>query len=301
MLTNATASVKRINFSAFPDKNIVKAMTRFVPENADIAGFCEIICEKAWSPIIFAGNYRAKRNFLQSELLALDFDSGELTLDQAKDLVQSWGVWAVIGTTKSHQKEKIGSSGEIQAPCDRFRLVMLCDRLIHDIEQYEWNLLRWTQKMPCDKGVKDGARYFYPCKEIFYAQLGEPIDWMELPEKYVRIADRNKQHERNILQHKAAGTIPSWVARIVIQGAAIGERHNKCYAVGAALTELGYGANEIIELLMSGPNSSIGEGDVRRAVENARSKVIGESSRGDAHQPERRNIKNAVQNLHIKL
>ena len=63
-----------------------------------------IIESHVWSPIIWKDGYRAKKNFTSARLLVLDFDDGNLTLEQAIEKFEPY--IHIIGTTKSHQIEK---------------------------------------------------------------------------------------------------------------------------------------------------------------------------------------------------
>ncbi len=64
----------------------------------------EAITNHHWSPIVWQRNCRKRDNFLSCRLMVLDFD------DPGYSLAQCLNDWCdtvhIIGTTKSHQKEK---------------------------------------------------------------------------------------------------------------------------------------------------------------------------------------------------
>ena len=231
--------------------------------------FLDVITSRVWSPIVYSGGGRRKANFLSSRIIAIDCDNGEIPLAEMIANIKEWGCWGAIGLTKSHQKQK----GEAP-PCDRFRVVFKMYSAISDREQYEYNFAQWVKSLKGDRGVKDAARYYFPCTEIAFKQFGDLIDFAELPVNYVREADRQKANVKRMDRHRNEQTLPMWVIRYVADGPPEG-RHNISYAIGATLTELGYGVEEIVDYIMSGPISKIGREDVRRAVGNAASKIRG--------------------------
>lgn len=108
---------------------------------------------------MYEGNYRKRENFLGAELIGLDFDSG-LSLDEA--LVRFKNYWHVIGTTRSHQKEKDGKPA-----CDRFRVILRLDQVVREYKDYEHTVRLLLKENPeADPAAKDAARQFFPCREI---------------------------------------------------------------------------------------------------------------------------------------
>lgn len=249
-----------------------KAYKTFNPRHVTIDELAFVIKHHVWSPVIFKDSHRRKASFESCDVLAFDFDDG-YSIEDAINLVQTWNSWAIIGTTKSHQKEKSG-----EAPCDRFRMILRASSSCVDREQYEYNMELWLEKLKADKSCKDGARYFYPCEEIVFKQTGDTIDWHLLPENYIRELDRFKKNQKAAERHRHQGTIPRWIQTRVSEGVTPGNRHRYCYAIGAALSEIGYGIDEITEFICRGPLAAIGVQDVRRCVENGTRKIIGDFS-----------------------
>lgn len=118
----------------------------------------DIIANKIWSGIVWHGGRRKAEAFAFSDWAVLDFDSGEMTLREAVNTFQD--CIHVIGTTKSHQKDKGGTT------CDRFRVAVPWVYRIVDKVTYQYNIATLTRKYPADTQCKDLARLFFPCPEI---------------------------------------------------------------------------------------------------------------------------------------
>lgn len=112
---------------------------------------------RPWSPIKWKDGRRCKDNFLVAYYMGLDFDEG-LSLMEAKDIFQD--SIHIIGTTKSHQKEKGG------VVADRFRVVLRFDEPIYDADLFKYQIERAVKLYGCDNAAKDAGRPFWPCKEI---------------------------------------------------------------------------------------------------------------------------------------
>lgn len=262
-------------FSVSPIKDLkAKARKIFHPFRGSQRSLTYVVTHRVWSPITFKDNHRRKASFQSASLLAFDFDDGRLTIPEAIELVENWGVWAIIGTTKSHQKEK--AAGElVQPPCDRFRLIFKASSVCTDREQYEYNMDQYIAKLPCDRSCRDGARFYFPCVEIVHVSEGEPIDWLELPKNYRREQQRQAAAMARAKTHRVKGTVPTWVGKYLVSGVAQGNRHRICYAVAAELAAIGYGEEEIVQQLLSSPLSSIGEKDVRHQTKYGAAKTRG--------------------------
>jgi hypothetical protein len=230
----------------------------------EFSSLTKIITTRTWSPIVFKDGYRTKKNFLESQIVALDFDDGRWTLQDAEGFAQDYNFCYIIGLTKSHQKEKVSkTSGEIKPPCDRFRLIILANEPTTSRDDYEYTMHQLMQTIPCDRSCKDGARYFFPCSEVYRTNFdGGAIAWWKAPPKVQVDEDRKaKWHQEN-------GTIPSWVVKAVKEGSST--RHKTCYSIGAELSKIGYTDDEIVEYILTGPMRAIGAKDVERAVRNGR-------------------------------
>lgn len=124
----------------------------------DLERIAKCISTYAWSPIEWKDGVRKQSNFLSCHLLVFDFDTPEMTVEEAKNLFCD--CQHVIGLTRSHQKSKHG------VVCDRFRVVLIFDSPIKDLRTYRYTMQRHMEHYPVDRSCKDGARFFFPCTEI---------------------------------------------------------------------------------------------------------------------------------------
>lgn len=225
------------------------------------------VCTEIWSPIQWTEGLRAKGSFEKALLVALDFDDGHFTLDDAKELVTDYELSHVIATTKSHRLPKISPSGHAEAACDRFRLIFVGDAWCGDREQYEYNMKELTALYGADKSCKDSARFFWPCKEIVSVGRGNKFHWQPLPEGYER-DEVARRRQRARLQAYPKGIYPNWLRDILVHGVPVGERHVTSYKLGATMSMMSYTEDEIVALILKTSIGEIGEAEVRRAVQN---------------------------------
>lgn len=114
---------------------------------------------------------RTNSNFKAAAAIALDFDSGKLTIREAKARGEALDLAFSIETTRNHQKVK----GELPA-CDRFRMIFPSERLLTTDEEYRkgWHLLQ-TQFPECDPAAKDPARFYFKSEKHIAQQAGKPF------------------------------------------------------------------------------------------------------------------------------
>jgi len=150
----------------------------------DIDELQKVVCCTSWSPFQFryvtdfltkkgklvTGNYRETSCFKSTSLLVYDIDDGFL-LSEGIDLCAKLAVGFVVGTTKSHQKEKKG-----KPPCDRYRIILPLNRTITDPSEFQAVWQHFAQDFGVDPSCKDLARYYQPCKEIVANASGSHVD-----------------------------------------------------------------------------------------------------------------------------
>ena len=202
----------------------------------------EIILTSAWSPIVWKNDYSLTDNFEFSDFLALDFDEvGEQSLSQINDSLQDHK--RIIATTRSHQKEKNG------VICDRFRLIIPWSRRITCYKTYRYNYKKVLEKYPwADKACFDGARFFFPSKDIVHIDrdsdytwdVVNPIEALEpLVEKIESLVD---------------GKIPQWCLNFINNGAVYcGSRNIKLFAVARELFKQGFSHGDVRRLILKSP------------------------------------------------
>jgi hypothetical protein len=135
----------------------------FVPASLGL----QTIIKSVWAPAIYKGGIRLEKMWLNCAIAALDFDDGmslETALETFKDYAH------IIATTKSH-----GIKG------DRFRVILFFELPISNLELYKHNMKILTDKFGADKACKDGARFFYPCKDSVSVRNGAKLPVLPLP------------------------------------------------------------------------------------------------------------------------
>lgn len=234
-----------------------------------------IVKPQVWSPIVWAGGKRNKESFSSSQLIALDFDSGEWSLGDAIEYVQQLAVAAVVATTKSHRREKV-SGAKRSPPCDRYRMVLLAD-VCTSRDDFEYTMRSYAQSVPCDAACVDGARYYFPCNEVAWYQDGAAASWLACPfEETAEAKALAYSAPCDPADYRNLWSLPFNVAVYIMHGA-LHERHKKAYIVGCELARRGFGPDEILELFRQkrSPLLHIGEGKdhVGRCIENACKRV----------------------------
>lgn len=218
----------------------------------DWARIARGISSYVWSGIVWKDGERRGANFLHSDLCVLDFDDGEMTLEQAQesfcDLVH------VIGTTKSHQLAKDGKPA-----CDRFRVIFPWAERITDPDVYAVNMEALCRKYPMDAKTKDLARYFFPCTKIV-SVCHEGFSWEVLKntrgKKSARLANIYRASKYLELQAKLGEAAwPFWLRRFLAHGVLVssGGRNNTIYAAACALKGLGIAEMEAQQMLNAAP------------------------------------------------
>jgi len=196
----------------------------------------QLIIKYAWSPIIWANGRRNGVNFHVAYFAVLDFDAPGYTLLQCKndfcDMMHS------IGTTKSHQKEKNG------VICDRFRLVVLFEEPITDLQLYRHNLRQLADQYEADIACVDGARFFYPCKEIVsLSDEGFTLEIKPLPVKHHSDEHLNSH---SIINDRI---VPDRVRHYLKHGIRPGGRNDGCFIIGIELFKHGFNQAEMLNIV----------------------------------------------------
>lgn len=196
------------------------------------------ISSLVWSSCIWLQGYRKEVNFEYADWCALDFDSGELSLDQAVD--NYCDMIHVIGTTKSHQKAKGGGQ-----PVDRFRVLLKFDDRIDNLRLYRWNMYRLSQKLPADPACRDGARFFFPCTEIVSVSADGYTQEIntDIPDTFDRPAATRRAIE--------SGQVPGWVQGALANVIPIGERNGTIYRIAKDLRRCGFGHDAIVHMILN--------------------------------------------------
>lgn len=177
-------------------------------DSEDIKIISRIICKKTWSPCLFKDGKRTERNFVAANFAALDFDSPETPLADIHRRICD--MTHILGTTKSHQKEKNG------VICDRFRLLLKFEKPIENIFTYRKTMKKLIDHYGSDKACVDGARFFWPCKEILSIE-----ECGYLQEVYDSSQDENKiiiEEKQRKIDNDKNNLISSYTLNIINNG-----------------------------------------------------------------------------------
>lgn len=141
---------------ADPTKPWLYAKGFVAVDTMDVERVANCMRRCVWSGIVWTGGERREAAFMSSHWAVLDFDAG-YRLDQCQldfaDMIH------VIGTTKSHTPAH-----------HRFRIAIPWDEPIRSLPIYRASMARLIDKKGADEACKDGARFFWPCKEIVSVQ-----------------------------------------------------------------------------------------------------------------------------------
>lgn len=237
---------------------------------ADVAG---LITRESWSPLEWKHGSRAKDNFLKAHFIVLDIDEG-MTIQDCTHFCAQEKLDFIIGTTRSHQKEKKTATGFVHPPCDRYRLLILTDGPCEDIDTYRNTIDYFSLFLPIDESCKDLARFFFPCVEIIAAAYAKttsahkPFAWLPLSAEQKAQKEKEKQERLEALRNRrGTGIIPSWIlTELKKDHFGGGYRHKLCYRIGAELFKLGFDEKYIEDLVGNSTLNIIGEHNARRAA-----------------------------------
>jgi hypothetical protein len=197
-------------------------------------GLTSYVC----APGIFREGYRVQANFMFADWIGLDFDSGELSLASAVENVFC-DMTHVIGITMSHQTEP-----EYR---DKFRVMIPLERRVDDLALYRHQLAVAMEKWPCDEKCKDGARFFYPCREIVSVNL-DGYSW-EIDENVPKEPDWSARTAIRV-KHRI---ISGWARTLLTTEWPPHTKNDSCFRLGCHLGTLGYSPAEIVDLILDGP------------------------------------------------
>ena len=199
----------------------------------------KIITKYPYSLGVFKNGIRNKENFIQADLIGLDFDEGT-TIEEAQHLFHNY--MHIIAPTKSHRKEKNG------VVCDRFRVILFLGEPITDNDTFESTWFDLYQKYPnIDKACKDSSRYFEPSVSIYSEDLtGAFIYPVKPAPKETKVS---VQPTTNL---EAKGTLARRTLDFLLLGTPPGTRHVEIYAAARDAFQNRYTEtwfNEQLELL----------------------------------------------------
>ena len=119
---------------------------------------------------------------------------------------------------------------------------------VNDLRLYEHQLAVAVKRWPCDEKCKDGARFFYPCREIISIHPdGDPweIDTNPPPEP---------DYKAKAVGRVRHGSIPAWVLSALRTVWPEGTKNDTCFRLGCALGVHGFSVEEIVDMILASPN-----------------------------------------------
>jgi len=196
----------------------------------------EIITKWNWAPGRFAHQRRTLKNFLGTDLLALDVDEG-CSLEDAKNIFAEYR--HIIAPSRNHQKEKNG------IVCDRFRVVLFLSKEVTNEEEYSatWEaaFARWGF---IDRACKDASRFFYRSPEVTSIN-GTGSDW-----PVSMVAEPHIESVRPKVQAVVEkGDLWKSTLALLANGAPAGTRHTELVKAVANMRDNNYSLDEVIERL----------------------------------------------------
>lgn len=239
-------------------------------------GFAATITRNIWSPIIWKDGVRTKANFQSCAYFVLDIDDG-MSLADMVNFCNAQNVSHIIGTTKSHRKEKVSSSGKMSPAADRFRVIFPADTACTDAELYRYNLGIMAERFGCDESATDAARFFYPCTEVVAATTfaSGRVCWLPFDAEYVPERVRYERRRENNRAAGALGMLPPWMSAILNgQEVVEADRHKTVLRMGIMLGEIGWdlaserGVKVHMQILKLPLGRHIGAREVERHLEN---------------------------------
>jgi hypothetical protein len=186
-----------------------------------------------WSPSLYSGNYRKQSNFLSMDIIGLDFDSGETTIQDAKSLFARYQHF--ITPTRSHLREKGGRVSE------RFRVGIVLNRPITDIDTYHATMSEVRKLCPhIDVACIDVARMFYPGTSVAWVNdIGVPFEVVAPTAQ--QITPKVRQNDTAAVRRSSADEQLKRLSRrtmaFLATGAQPGSWHHEIYAAARDLHE----------------------------------------------------------------
>lgn len=240
------------------DQHFTAGFSRFT--GTSLLSVANIIKKYYWSPVLYSRNYRKKINFEASYYLVLDFETPDVTLEDAKK--SFCDCKHIIGLTRNHQKPK----GHIP-PLDRFRVVIPWEKPINNIDVFEYNNELAMKHWDADVSCKDAAHGYFRCTEIVSIGLeGFSQDVKDIPPGYSQEAKLTKARQR-----AAAGVMATFCKQALTNVIPTGERNQTIFKLGCEFARLGFTYDHSLHLVLTSPTyqRQIVTGDLLHEIREA--------------------------------
>lgn len=203
---------------------------------------CDTVCNTTWSPIHWADGRRSSQNFLGSWFVVYDIDEG-MSLEEAIEVIKTQQLWAVVGTTRSHQKEKHGKVA------DRFRVVLRLSEYVHDWDQYRAAWDHWREKIlpAADRAAGLASQIFYACQAVVFSQEGAflgPVRGIPA-DKAKNVLELNSVRPEGI-----KGKLSRKTLEFLVNGAEPGSWNTSIFSAARDASEQGYSQDEFVDMAL---------------------------------------------------
>ena len=228
----------------------------------------QLIVTRPWSPSRYDNGHRHESNFLGSRVVALDFDEGQ-TLTWAVEKFAR--LKHIITTTKSH-----GIAKGKKPPCDRFRVVLFLPHLYSHLPLYKSMLAAYVELLGADEQVKDGARFFWPSKDIISIKEGFSCPELRQKKQVPKTApattqpvERTTRTHTHIAESRGDPTTKSG-CRAWKSGAGFQEgiRNRSCFQAACDLFEAAWDEGKVRDWLVS-VGTSLPDAEVGATIRSA--------------------------------
>ena len=209
------------------------------------------------TPIEWRAGERSSKNFLRAIWIGIDVDEG-LSLADGIKIFQPY--IHLIGTTRSHQKDKGGRIA------DRYRVFLKLNAICTDAAAYKATVSKVVAHVGADRSAVDAARIFWPVTKIVSCQpCGRYVRLLQVDGRNdtiraARIEKVSKDYHRKIAP---------FVRDYLTKGCPDGRRNATAFKCAVWLARCGFGEEEIFGMLW-GSAIPINHSDkVRAEIEKA--------------------------------
>ena len=214
------------------------------------------------TPCVWRQGDRLGANFLEALWVDIDIDEG-MTLAEGLKVFEPY--IHLIGTTRSHQKEKNGTV------CDRYRVFLKLNGVCRSGEQYKAVLAKIVAHVGADRSCVDAARIFWPCTKIVSNKpYGRLVRLIPVPPPSQ--TQQRRQARAEWISERYKGKIPPFVRDYLENGCADGRRNSVAFKCAMWLGRCGFEEQEIFDLIWKSPIpialSMTVENEIRKAVRN---------------------------------
>lgn len=203
-----------------------------------------------WSPIIWKGGERKEKNFQTAHYVGLDFENPEVTVEGFVRSIED--CWHIVGTTRNHQKEKDG-----HPPVDRFRALLKFEQPITDVHDYRDTVTRLIDRHGADESCCDGARLFFPCRDIVSVQTDvdlylEPV-FKASEDAKKELELMKERHRENAAFHNSNGRLSTFCRKWLLNEIPQGKRSVTCFALGKDFCMAGIDYEDAVYRILCSP------------------------------------------------